>query len=360
MTIMQLPKYVQVKRAIIQEIEQGRLRPGSAIPSEAELLKRFKVSRPTLVRSFQDLVRDGWVYRKQGKGTFVADRSVQFSDETTTEAKSIPLFVHDAAMRQSGDAKEVLIHLVRGIQTALEVYDYNLVLRSVPEMSRKEAAEFLGPQSPEVALVVEPSSAPNLWRELQERGVNAWAILDFVDDGNCVYIDQEQAGYLAAKYLLDRGCRNLALLNGPLTAYWGFGARLAGFQRALAEQAVPFRPELALEGEHVVDSEAGRAMMRALLASGNEFDGVVGASDGKTIGAMMAAEEAGRQIGREIQFVSIDNTVAEFAPHPLSSVALAFEEAGRLAASLAISPLLTATTTPTLTQCRLAPTVVAR
>lgn len=360
MPLTQLPKYQQVKRAIIQEIEEGRLAPGSAIPSEAELLQRFKVSRPTLVRSFQDLVRDGWVYRKQGKGTFVADRSVQFSDDTLLETKTVPLFVHDAAMRQSGDAKEVLIHLVRGIQTALEADDYHLVLRSVPELTLAEADEYLGSRSPEIALVVEPSSAPNLWQELLNRGVNAWAILDHVDNGNCVYIDQEEAGYLAAEYLLDRGCQNLALLNGPLSAYWGFEARLNGFRRALSERAISFRSELALEGAHVVDSEAGRAMMRSLFAAGHQVDGVVGVSDGKTIGAMLAAEEAGRAVGKDIQFVSIDNTVAEFAPHPLSSVAMAFEEAGRLAASLAISPLFTSTTTPTRTQCRLAPTVVTR
>ena len=276
------------------------------------------------------------------------------------DVKSVPLFVHDAAMRQSGDAKEVLIHLVRGIQSALEAADYDLVLRSVPEMSREEASEFLGTRAPDIALVVEPSSAPNLWQELLDRGIHAWAILDHVEDGNCVYIDQEQAGYLAAEYLLDRGCRNIALLNGPLAAYWGFGARLDGFKRALAERNIPFHAEHAMEGAHVVDSEAGRAMMRSLLASGNKIDGVVGASDGKTIGAMMAAEEAGRTVGKDLQFVSIDNTVAEFAPHPLSSVAMAFEEAGRLAASLAISPLFTSTATPTLTQCRLAPTVVTR
>lgn len=360
MSTIQLPKYQQVKRAIIQEIEEGRLAPGSAIPSEAELLQRFKVSRPTLVRSFQDLVRDGWVYRKQGKGTFVADRSAQFADDASLDAKTVPLFVHNAAVRQSGDAKEVLIHLVRGIQAALEAADYSLVLRSVPELGRSEVDEFLGTRPPEIALVVEPSSAPNLWKELLERGCNAWAILDHVDDGNCVYIDQEQAGYLAAEYLLDRGCKNLVLLNGPLSAYWGFGARLSGFKRALAERKIAFHPEQALEGAHVVDSEAGRAMMRSLISSGHQFDGVVGASDGKTIGAMMAAEESGRTVGQDIQFVSIDNTVAEFAPHPLSSIAMAFEEAGRLAASLAISPLFNGGSTPTMTQCRLAPTLVAR
>lgn len=360
MTIAQLPKYQQVKRAIIQEIEEGRLAPGSAIPSETELLQRFKVSRPTLVRSFQDLVREGWVYRRQGKGTFVADRSAPSNDDATSEAKSVPLFVHAAAVRQSGDAKEVLIHLVRGVQSALEAEDVNLVLRSVPEMTPAEVREFIGARPPGTALVVEPSSAPHLWEELRNQGWDLWAILDHVDDGNCVYVDQEHAGCLATRHLLDQGCKNIALLNGPLKSYWGFGARLAGYQRALAERNIDFRPNLAREGAHVVDSEAGRAMMRSLLESGVALDGVVGVSDGKSIGAMMAADEAGRQVGDDIKFVSIDNTVAEYAPHPLSSVSMAFEEAGKLAATLAISSLFNERSAPKVTHCKLVPTLVIR
>jgi GntR family transcriptional regulator, arabinose operon transcriptional repressor len=75
---------------------------------------------------------------------------------------------------------------------------------------------------------------------------------------------------------------------------------------------------------------------------------------------MMAADEAGRRVGEDIKFVSIDNTVAEYAPHPLSSVSMAFEEAGKLAASLAVSPLFNEHSTPKLTQCKLVPTLVIR
>src|SRR5262249_16104988 len=159
-----------------------------------------------------------------------------------------------------------------------------------PDLSPTECGEFLQGDRPPAALVVEPSSAPDLWNEMRTRGWNVWSILDFVEDGNCVYIAHERAGYLAARYLLTEGCMNIALLNGPINSFWGFKARFTGYKRALAEFDVPYRPELALEGEHAVDSEAGRAMMRELLASGHEFDGVIGVSDGKAIGAMMAAD----------------------------------------------------------------------
>src|SRR3954454_510839 len=75
MALTELPKYEQVKKELIADITAGRWSAGGAIPSEAQLLKRFSVSRPTLVRSLQDLVRAGYLYRRQGKGTFVAGRN---------------------------------------------------------------------------------------------------------------------------------------------------------------------------------------------------------------------------------------------------------------------------------------------
>src|SRR4051812_7463608 len=106
-TAAELPKYERVKRSLIEEIEQGVLAPGAIVPSESELVARFKVSRPMLVRSLQDLVRDGYVYRKQGKGTFVSERSRRPAHEDTADgssangAMSVPMFVADCTARLS-------------------------------------------------------------------------------------------------------------------------------------------------------------------------------------------------------------------------------------------------------------------
>src|SRR3954462_12272569 len=88
----QLPKYQQVKRSLIAEIELGRWPTGGAIPSEAQLLQRFNVSRPTLVRSLQDLVREGSLFRRQGKGTLVADRTGRAAEASAAPVRSIPVF----------------------------------------------------------------------------------------------------------------------------------------------------------------------------------------------------------------------------------------------------------------------------
>lgn len=363
MAIAELPKYERVKRSLIEEIENGRWAAGSAVPSEATLLQRFAVSRPTLVRSMQDLVRDGYVYRRQGKGTFVAERPVRRdvgARELVASSGSVPVFVSAFTAKLSGDAREVLLRMMRGIQSALGTVGKDLVLRSadVGEIDA-DTRRFLGSTSAGPALMIEPSFSPSLRNELGRLGWTVWSINEPIDDGNCVFIDQEQAGYLATKYLLDHGRRRVALLNGPLDMYWGFRARLAGYKRALAEADVPFDKALALEGSHVVDSEAGRAMMRHAMGLGVALDGVVGASDSKAIGAMAAAEEAGRRVPDDIAFISIDNTLADRSDRPLPAVAMPFEELGRRAAMHAVAPAAD-TATPFHSQIQLKPTLVER
>src|SRR5215212_10212927 len=112
MPIAEIPKYEQVKRSLIAEIELGKWVAGGVIPSEAQLLQRFNVSRPTLVRSLQDLVREGYLYRQQGKGTFVAERTTAGE---AAAARGIPVFTakHDA--ESAGQPGEVLLRLLRGV-----------------------------------------------------------------------------------------------------------------------------------------------------------------------------------------------------------------------------------------------------
>jgi GntR family transcriptional regulator len=67
-----LPLYVQVADWIRGEIARERLEPGTMLPSEADLQRRFDVSRATVRQAVQELAFAGVVKREQGRGTFVA------------------------------------------------------------------------------------------------------------------------------------------------------------------------------------------------------------------------------------------------------------------------------------------------
>lgn len=73
------PLYVQIKRKIIEGINNGYYLDGSRLPSETELCKKYEVSRITIRRSLQDMVDTGYLIRKQGKGTFVKTRKIKRS-----------------------------------------------------------------------------------------------------------------------------------------------------------------------------------------------------------------------------------------------------------------------------------------
>lgn len=67
-----VPMYKQVFTIISDWIASGELKPGDRIPSEAELIEEFGVSRITVRSAIAELVEDGVLTRSQGKGTFVA------------------------------------------------------------------------------------------------------------------------------------------------------------------------------------------------------------------------------------------------------------------------------------------------
>lgn len=64
--------YAQVKQALKVGLSEGRWRTGELMPSEAELVAQFGVSRMTVNRALRELQSEGMVDRVQGVGTFAA------------------------------------------------------------------------------------------------------------------------------------------------------------------------------------------------------------------------------------------------------------------------------------------------
>ena len=63
--------YEQMMQHLRVAIRTGQYVPGQRLPSETELCQQFGVSRITARRAVQELVNEGLLERKQGKGTFV-------------------------------------------------------------------------------------------------------------------------------------------------------------------------------------------------------------------------------------------------------------------------------------------------
>lgn len=66
-----LPKYYLLKKEILNKIETGEYQEGSMIESERELTECYQFSRITVRKAIDELVNEGYLYRIQGKGTYV-------------------------------------------------------------------------------------------------------------------------------------------------------------------------------------------------------------------------------------------------------------------------------------------------
>jgi len=66
------PLYLQLKRFIEQAVSSGQMSAGDALPSERDLAAKMDVSRVTVRKAVQHLVREGVLVQRHGSGTYVA------------------------------------------------------------------------------------------------------------------------------------------------------------------------------------------------------------------------------------------------------------------------------------------------
>lgn len=69
-----LPLHYQVEGLLRARIDADEWRPGEQIPTESELVERFRVSRTTIRAALGELERERLIVRRQGRGTFVSSR----------------------------------------------------------------------------------------------------------------------------------------------------------------------------------------------------------------------------------------------------------------------------------------------
>jgi GntR family transcriptional regulator len=78
------PLYQQIIDGLKREVSEGRLEPGTLLPSVRGLAADLVVSVITVKRAYEELEREGIIYRRQGLGTFVAN----LADDRSRRAKT--------------------------------------------------------------------------------------------------------------------------------------------------------------------------------------------------------------------------------------------------------------------------------
>ncbi|MCL5676854.1 MAG: GntR family transcriptional regulator [Firmicutes bacterium] len=105
------PLYYQLEQDLTSLIKS--MAPHARVPSEFELMNRYKVSRGTVKQAVEHLELQGLVYRVQGKGTFVAEPRI------TRSFDRLPSFTDD--IRRLGLEPGVVVLALRRMAAGRKV-----------------------------------------------------------------------------------------------------------------------------------------------------------------------------------------------------------------------------------------------
>jgi len=164
-----VPLYQQLKNILKGQMLSGVLKPGDQIPSESELCRIYGVSRITVRQAVRSLVDEGFLYRKQGKGTFVASPKLR---RRLPKLYSFSEDMMELGLRPSSKLLE---------QTVIEVDEELAELLRLPSANRQVNKLVRVRMANDEPILIERTLVPvylcpNLWKEDLERG-SLYAIL---------------------------------------------------------------------------------------------------------------------------------------------------------------------------------------
>lgn len=68
-----VPLWIQIRKRLVFLITSGKYERGERLPSVRELSVQLGVNYNTINKVYQDLERDGYIFTKRGRGTYVSD-----------------------------------------------------------------------------------------------------------------------------------------------------------------------------------------------------------------------------------------------------------------------------------------------
>ncbi len=162
----------------------------------------------------------------------------------------------------------------------------------------------------------------------------------YIDDSE-IYIESDNyyGGYLAAKELIESGCRRISIMK-DIRKISSAHKRYKGFVRAMIDNKIKIDDRLVCDITEISYKEAKEKTLE-LLDSGEVFDGLFATNDTMALGAMMALNERRIKIPDEVKIVGFDNISAtEIAGIPLTTINQNKQKMGEMAVELLMDKIL--------------------
>ncbi|QJQ05893.1 LacI family transcriptional regulator [Undibacterium piscinae] len=245
---------------------------------------------------------------------------------------------HTLGMIIPNNSNPYFAEVIQGIEDESFKLGYNIILCNSYDDPKKQAAytRVLMEKRIDGLILVASGSDEELNQLLTDEGIPK-VLVDREVPGvaaDFIEADHEQGGYLATKYLLDLGHRDIACVSGPKTLLPS-GGRVQGYWRALKEAGVTPREEYLAHSDFT--SQGGFTAFRQLLALHPRPTAIFASNDLMAIGGLCAAHQAGMKIPEELSVIGYDDiALASFSTPPLTTIAQPKHEIGVLTAQVMV------------------------
>ncbi|HWR14939.1 MAG TPA: GntR family transcriptional regulator [Terriglobales bacterium] len=326
-------KYRQIFEKLQKDISSGVYKPGKRLPSEAELVRRFKASRMTVFRAMRELQALGLVTRRVGSGTYVSLNSNSNSGSHVfglliPELGQTEIF--EAICKGMMEAQEAMHHSLLWGNAVAHEEDKERAAEQLCEhyIASKVSGVFFAPveyssnrfqANHRIVAALDRARIPVV---LLDRCIEPYPQRSNYD---LVGIDNRRTGYLAAEQLIKAGAKRIAFVAKPNSAPT-VDARIAGYREALLLLGEKQRIDMVNIGD-VSDAKYIKSVLNK-----QRPDAFVCAND-LTAGQLMHTLIAlGRRIPDDIRIVGIDDVkYSRLLPVPLTTLHQPCRDIGRIA-----------------------------
>ena len=322
-------KYKSLIETLKSNILSGKYGVGNPFPSVRALIKRFGLSNTTVLHALDELVHQGLISRKQGRGTFVTKQG---------SSRQIGLIVPGVAVT------DFYGPIIREINERAHATGYTLHFKEIFSADRQErihqvrelVAEFLKKRV--AGVIFEPLAGPtgteanaHILRVLDRAKIPVVLldcdIVPFPERSghDVVGINDVEAGVRMMKYLLSVGARKIHFVMG-MSSPATFDNRLYGAMSALREWGRRCKTAI------LRCDPSDEAMVRRTLRRYGRPDVFVCSNDLIAANLRQTMDAIGLSVPRQVMLVGFaDLPVASLMTPKLTTIRQEREQMGRMA-----------------------------
>ena len=332
------PLYLQVQQYIQKRIDQGELQPHDRIQTEKELMDLFQVSRITVVNALAALVKEGYIYRVPGRGSFVADQPKATATSAPSVTESMPSQDHSSSylveagsQLTASDVKpKVMPRTVGLIMTSLNDYFEIRIINAIKQALKehgltmllafsggsKEQEEQLIRQFKEIGvegLLLFPVDEDVYNEEILSLKVNEFpfVLIDRYLPGfetHFVCSDNRLGAQMAVSHLMELGHRDIAICTDAYRGTMSVQDRIQGYMDAYQQSGEMINPALILtdfsvplEQDAMMKSEIARYIKSGMATAYIALNGQLG------LRIKQIATKLGLKVPEDISIVNFDD-----------------------------------------------------